>query len=66
MDDLAERMHARIRPAGAIGFELPPARGRLERAMQFPLHGAGVLLNLPARVARAGVFHGEFVARHVG
>ena len=33
-------------------------------AIDFALHGFGVLLDLPAAVARAGVFDGQFEAWH--
>ena len=36
VDDLAERVNARVRAAGPIGFELAAPRGGFKRPVQFP------------------------------
>ena len=62
--DLTQRMNAGVRPSRAVRLELVGSQRVAQGAVQLALHGPGVLLNLPAAVARPGVFDGEFVSWH--
>ena len=53
---LRKRVHPGVGASGAVQLE-SRAPGRFaHRAVEFACHRAGVLLNLPPAVARAGVF----------
>ena len=64
MRDLADRVNPCIRPARTVQLEILAAGDVADDAIDFPLDGPGVLLDLPAAVARAGVFDREFEAGH--
>lgn len=56
MRDLRERMHAGVGPPRAIQLELAALRHFADRAIDFSLNRAGILLNLPPAIARSVVF----------
>ena len=62
--DLRERMDARVGPARAVQLELAASRDLADGAIDLALHRAGVLLDLPAAVLRAGVLDDELESRH--
>ena len=62
--DLAQRVDARVGPAGAVELERGLRRDGADRAVDLALDGAGVLLDLPAGVARAGVLDQQLEAGH--
>jgi hypothetical protein len=62
--DLRERVHAGIGPARAVELELAGLERFADGAVDLTLDRAGVLLDLPAAVARAGVLDQEAEARH--
>ena len=62
--DLPQRVHPGIGPPRAVELERRGVDHRRDRAVELPLHGAGVLLHLPPAVARAGVFERQLVTRH--
>jgi hypothetical protein len=64
MRDLGERMDAGIGSARAVELELPASRDLADGAIDLALHRAGVLLDLPAAVLRAGILDDELEARH--
>src|SRR5262245_4507343 len=64
MGDLCKSVHPGIGPPGSIELELLPARRLPHRAIDFALHRAGILLNLPAAVAGAGIFDEQLEPRH--
>src|SRR5687768_13699402 len=59
MRDLFKRMYAGIGAARAVELEVLLAGCRVHGTFDLALHGARVLLNLPAGVAGAGVLDGE-------
>src|ERR1041385_6563294 len=59
MGDLRHRMDARVGPARSVEFEISYSDSFMNCALNFPLDGARVLLNLPAAVAGACVLDGE-------
>ena len=62
--DLSERVHARVRPAGAADRGVR-AEELVRRAQQHALHRPiGVLLRLPAAVPRPVVLERELPGRH--
>ena len=63
--DLPQRVDARVGPSGSVGLEPRDAEAFAHRPVQLALDGARVLLDLPAAVAGAGVFEGEFESGHV-
>ena len=63
--DLPQRVHARVCPAGSVGLESRDAEAFADRPLQLAFNGSRVLLALPAAVAGAGVFEGEFETGHV-
>src|SRR5262245_5623258 len=57
--DLRQRVDPGIGPARSVELEVV-GPGRLpDGALDFALHGPRILLNLPAAVARPGIFDGE-------
>ena len=62
--DLAERVDAGVGAARSVQLEVLPAGDGAHGAVDLALHGPRVLLNLPAAVARAGVFDRQLEARH--
>ena len=64
MRDLRERVDAGVGPARAVELELAASRDLADRAVDLALHGACVLLDLPAAVARAGVLDDQLESRH--
>jgi hypothetical protein len=56
MGDLQEGMDAGVRAARAVELEVAAAADGLDRLLELALDRARVLLDLPAAVARAGVF----------
>ena len=64
MRDLSKRVHAGVGPSGSHELEILLARQLADRAFELTLHGAGILLLLPAAVLAAGEFDGELVAGH--
>ena len=65
MGDLPEGVHARVGSARAIQLEGALAGHLADRAVDFALHGAGILLNLPAAVPGPGILDEELETRHV-
>ena len=64
MGDLSQRVHAGVGSARSHEFEILLAHRLADGAFELALHGARVLLFLPAAVARAGVLDRELVSRH--
>ena len=62
MRDLRERVDAGVGAAGSVQLEVARAGGGADRALDLALHRLRVLLNLPAAVARAGVFDRQLEA----
>ncbi len=62
--DLRERVDARVGAARAVELEFASARDLADGAIDLALHRAGVLLDLPAAVSRAGVLDDELESRH--
>ena len=63
MGDLAERVDAGIGAAGALDHDGLAGEGG-DRLLDRLLHGAAVLLALPADEGAAVIFDGELVAGH--
>ena len=61
---LRERVHACVGPARAVQLELAASGDLADGAVDFALHRARVLLDLPAAVPRAGVLDHELESRH--
>jgi hypothetical protein len=61
---LAECVNAGIRASGSVGVGPAHAQGIAHRSMELALNRPGVVLDLPAAVARAGVLQGQFVSGH--
>src|SRR4029078_1099226 len=61
---LRQRMHTGIGPSGAVQLEIPSSGDVAHRAIDFSLHGAGIFLNLPAAVPRAGILPRELETGH--
>jgi len=61
---LPERVHARIGTAGAVELDRRLTGGLVNGAHQLALHRSGVLLDLPAAVARARILDQQLEARH--
>src|ERR1051325_8759826 len=59
MSDLRHRMNARVGPTRSVEFERLYSKSFMYCALDFPLDGARVLLNLPAAVAGACVLDSE-------
>ena len=55
VSNLCQRMNTGIGAAGSVEFELADARRLADRAIELALHRLGILLDLPATVASAGV-----------
>jgi hypothetical protein len=64
MGHLGRCMDAGVGPAGTVQLEILPPRHGSHRAVELALHGARVLLNLPAAEPRAGVLDGQLEAGH--
>ena len=62
--DLRERVDAGVGPARAVELELPAPCDLADGAVNLALDGAGVLLDLPAAVARPGVLDDQLEPRH--
>src|SRR5438874_391376 len=61
---LRERVYACVGAAGSVQLEIPAAGHRPDGAIDFALHRSGVLLDLPAAVARPRVLDRQLVAGH--
>ncbi len=59
MGDLRERVHAGVGAARAVQLEVLHACHAANGPGDLALHGARVVLDLPAAIARAGIFNGE-------
>ena len=62
--DLRERVDAGVGAARPVELEVVAAGDRSDGAVDLALDRPGVLLNLPAAVARAGVLDGQLEAGH--
>jgi hypothetical protein len=58
--DLRQRMDPGVGAAGPLELEAALAGRVAGGALELPQDGAGILLDLPAAVARAGVLDGQF------
>src|SRR5476649_2303304 len=65
MRDLRRRVNTGVGATRSVELEVFSAGDDAHRAIDLTLHGPGVLLNLPAAVARSGVFDRQLQARHV-
>ena len=63
--DLCEGVDASVGAARAVELEVAFARRLQQRAGDFALNRPRVLLDLPAAIAAAGVFDGQFEAHLV-
>ena len=61
---LGERVDARVGAARAVQLEILASGDGADRAIELSGDRPRVFLNLPAAVARSGVFDGQLEARH--